>query len=138
MTCNEVRNELLRRPWRDPDATSGRSPTGLPAETAAHLRGCPACSRLAARLGQVQRDLERHHAGLEPEPGFAARVVSRLPRPTEVLGWAAVRLLPATVALVLVLTGWCWLAAPSPSALLDDSPSDDLLAWVLDPEAEAR
>lgn len=131
MTCHEARNELLRRP----EQGLGEA---LPTAIAAHLADCPACARLAERYERVRRDLARHHAGVEPDPGFAARVVARLPRPTEMLGWAALRLLPATLALVLVLSGWCWLAAPAPSALLDESPSDDLLAWVLDPQEETR
>ncbi|MEE8278425.1 MAG: hypothetical protein V3R89_06865 [Thermoanaerobaculia bacterium] len=102
-----------------------------------HLESCPACARYAARLKVAVRLLRSHHAELEPAAGFAARVVAALAEPAPLLGWAALRLLPATLALVLVLSGWCWLAAPSPSALLSESPIDDLLSWVLEsPESE--
>jgi hypothetical protein len=76
--------------------------------------------------------LRDHHAGAEPDAGFAARVVAALPDSTsEVLGWAAIRLLPATLALALVLTAWALVVTPSPTSLVDQSADEDLWSWIL-------
>lgn len=120
MKCGEVRDQLVR---------GGGPPSGL----AKHLVGCPACERFAARLLSAREILREHHAGAEPGPGFAARVKARLPGPPEMLGRAALRLLPATLALALVLAGWCLLATPGPRSLLAEASGDDLLTWVLEP-----
>jgi hypothetical protein len=73
-----------------------------------------------------------HHAGAEPDAGFAARVVAALPDSTsEVLGWAAIRLLPATLALALVLTLWALVVTPSPTSLVNQSADEDLWSWIL-------
>ena len=121
MNCQEIRQRLTE--------TMAEAPSRVVSE---HLEGCPTCGRYAARLETVGRILQGHHVAIEPEADFAARVVARLPEPDPLLGWAAQRLLPATLALVLVLWGWCWLVAPRPSALLAESPTDDLLSWVLE------
>jgi len=100
------------------------------AEEAAHLEGCPDCAAFARRL-ELARDVFRSAgAGIEPDPGFARRVVERLLRPAEVLGWAALRALPAAMALALVLF---WLGVSqlqSPAHLLAaDADPDLLLTW---------
>lgn len=120
MNCPEVRNRLAARAGGVPDAALAR-----------HLEDCPKCARFARRMTAVRDLFEAHHAEVLPDAGFAARVVARLPAPAGGMAWAAVRLLPATLALALVLTGWCLLTAPSPSSLVEEAPSDDLLTWVM-------
>ena len=65
-------------------------------------------------------------------PAFAARVVADLPRPSPVLGWAALRLLPAATALLLVLSAWVWFGTGTPSEMVASAPTDDLVSWVLE------
>ncbi len=120
MKCREVRDQLIRG-------------GGPPAGVTEHLAGCPACERFASRLRTAQEVLREHHAGAEPDPAFAARVKARLPGSQELLGRAALRLLPVTLALALVLAGWCLVATPGPRSLLAESSGDDLLTWVLEP-----
>jgi hypothetical protein len=108
------------------------------AGVARHLKDCVACSRYAERLGAAGVLLRDHHAELAPPAGFTARVGAALPAPAGLLGWAALRVLPATLALVLVLSGWCWLEAPWPSVPLGESATDDLLSWVLEGQESAQ
>jgi hypothetical protein len=86
--------------------------------------------RIRERLEEARRWFRAHHAGVGPAPDFATRVAARLRRdPAEELGRAAMRLLPATLALVLVLA---WLAAgagPDPSAT-QPAADPDLVSWV--------
>lgn len=97
-----------------------------------HLAECPECARFADRLHMAKELLRDHHAGAEPDAGFAARVVAALPDSTsEVLGWAAIRLLPATLALALVLTLWALVVTPSPVSLVNQSADEDLWSWIL-------
>ena len=82
--------------------------------------------------------LREHHGNVEPDAAFAARVAARLPQGSaEVLGWAASRLLPATLALALVLAWFALGAAPvQPTANEDSAPTDDLVGWVLERSGE--
>lgn len=118
MNCKETRDQLLR------SATDAR--------VDAHLRSCPGCSAFARRLGVAEETLRQHHAHHQPDPYFAQRVKAALPDAPDVLGWAAVRLLPGTLAAALVLSVWCWIATPGPDSLVEQSPTDDLLAWVIE------
>ena len=118
MKCRRVRMLMLRS-------------AGVVDRAAAHLESCPDCARFAERLQRAREQLRAHHAGIT-DSGFAARVVSGLTSTTGKLGWAALRLLPATAALALVLLGWCWWSTPAPSAMVEQAPSDDLLTWVLE------
>jgi anti-sigma factor RsiW len=99
--------------------------------SSAHLDSCEACARFAARMEAARELLDKrsHH---QPDAFFAQRVVAALPEGQDVLGWAALRVLPATLAAALVLSVWCWLATPVPSQLVEQSPTDDLLAWVIE------
>ena len=111
----------------------------LPGELAGHLDGCPDCARYAARL-QAARDLFRHrHGEVEPDAGFAARVTARLPQQsTVVLGWAALRLLPISVALVLLLFLLSlWIPEATPTQTAAQAPTDDVLTWVIGADEEA-
>jgi hypothetical protein len=97
-----------------------------------HLRGCSGCSGFARRLGLAQEILQEHHGQHQPDAYFAQRVTATLPETPDMLGWAAMRLLPATLAAALVLSVWCWVATPGPGLLVEESPTDDLLVWVME------
>lgn len=96
------------------------------------------------RLEQWNEWLKRRHAGVEPDPGFAGRVGARLvlDRPWP-LAWAAMRLLPFSVVLVLALLA---VALASPKAggkgsvltVAQSSVVDDPLAWVWETGEESR
>ncbi len=91
-----------------------------------------------SRMDEVRRLLREHHAGVEPDPGFAQRVVARIERePRDLLGWAALRLLPATLVLALLLVWWTVTRTPDPATLLLESPAEDPLGWVAE-AGEAR
>lgn len=107
-------------------------------EEMAHLDGCPECAAFARRLELARESFRASDAGIEPGPGFARQVVARLPQPAEVLGWAALRALPAAMALALVLF-WLGISQPqSPAHLLaSDADPDLLLTWAALSPAEA-
>ena len=126
--CDRARRELLR----GVDRVSG--------PTARHLDDCGACARFAERFQAAHDGLREHRAAVVPDAGFAARVTAALPAPAaapadaleRTLSWAALRLLPAAVALALVLGAWCWIGTSSPASLAGTAPSDDVLTWVLE------
>ncbi len=126
MNCPEARDRLTRE-------AEARAQGPL----ADHLADCAACRALARRYEEARGGLRDHLLEVEPGADFAARVVARLPGPPRLLGWAAARLLPVTVAMALVLTGWCLVSAPAPGELLADSPTEDPLGWVIDSEEVA-
>ena len=88
--------------------------------------------------GDPSRQLFRdHRSEFTPDAGFAARVDARLPLEREdPLSWAAVRVVPVTLALLAVLAWFSW-TAPVPTTELA-SPTDDLLSWVIEDEGEIR
>lgn len=109
-----------------------------------HLASCPDCAAFARRLELARRALAgpRSAPAIEPDPYFSARVLARIARPAELIGWAAFRALPAALGLALALA-WLGLSSPaSPpstpptSPLLAEPPSSEqLLAWSsLSPE----
>ena len=109
-----------------------------------HLKDCPACSTYAARLDLARQLLGEHHAGVEPDAGFAARVVAALPGTPGLVSRAAMKLLPAALALVLVLAGWCLIDTHGPADLLEQArtsgeqaPTDEPLSWALESNGEA-
>ncbi len=91
-------------------------------------------------MNAAKRYFRDHHAEIEPDPGFAVRVAVRLHRPPEeMLAWAAIKMLPAALALVFVMA---WIAIqiePSTEttvAVTAEQTTEDLLGWVLEePEA---
>lgn len=108
----------------------------------AHLESCPDCAAFARRLA-VAREVLRQPAApaepmerMEPDASFALRVVQRLPRPTELLGWAALRALPAALALVAALL-WIGVSQPPSPEFKDLLSSPDLVLTyaALAPEA---
>jgi hypothetical protein len=87
---------------------------------------------LAARLEQARIYFREHHAGVEPDSGFATRVAARLERPsTDLLGWAAWKLLPATLALAVVLAWFALQVTPGTGSVASASPAEDPVGWIL-------
>lgn len=86
------------------------------------------------RMEMLRGALRDHHARVEPDPGFVGRVLARLPTPPDPLRWAALRLLPAGLALALLLGMLVWRELPA----ADPTPIsvDELAAWVVDPGTE--
>ena len=87
-----------------------------------------------ARLAAIRTTLRDGRTPFEPDAAFAARVVARLPEPPDVLGWAALRLVPAALLLALL----CGLALLDlgrtpvgawPSLASSDTPAD--LIWAV-------
>ena len=117
MSCTDVRQRI-----------TGGTPRTDPS-VAAHLGECSGCAGYADRL-DAARAVLRASADVLPDPHFATRVLARLPRGrADLLGWAALRVLPAATALVLVLFGWCWIDTPDPLTLFTTSPTD-LVTWA--------
>ena len=84
---------------------------------------------------QFRRSLRGHHAGVEPDSGFASRVAARLERePSQVLGRAALRLLPATAVLALVLAWLSLRQVAPPTAVF--APTENVLTWLVDRASE--
>ena len=123
MTCNDVRKRLTAGDARGDEAL----------RVGEHLGSCASCASYARRVQGVRRLFREHHAGLQPDPSFATRVARELrPEPQDLLAWAAVRMLPATAALLAVLIWLSVQTTTAPAALLDESPTDDLLSWVIE------
>jgi hypothetical protein len=99
-----------------------------------HLDDCPDCRRYADRLQAARSYFKAHHGGAEPDPSFALRVAERLNgRPVAALGWAAWRLLPASLVLALVLAWFAFQAEPPyVEASNDLAPTEDLIEWLLE------
>jgi hypothetical protein len=100
------------------------------------------------RLEDFRAGLRARHAGIEPDAGFAARVVLNLPRDGSwPIIWAARRILPAAVALALALLAVTLMRAPRGSgdttavatAAVAESPGGlDPVSWLLGIAGEAR
>jgi len=93
-----------------------------------------ACREYAGRLQAARHYFEAHHGDVKPDASFAARVAQRLNgRPAAALGWAAWRLLPATLALALLLAWFAFQTSPSPTEVSESlAPTDDLVSWLLE------
>lgn len=119
MRCAEARRQLF-----DPLGRA-RSP-----QLADHLDRCVACAALAERLRHTQQQIRAYRSEHTPDPGFAARVIARLPDATAVLGWAALRLLPAALALALLCSWYSVTRGPGASDLLLRADDPQLLTYV--------
>ena len=87
---------------------------------------------LQSRLEQARRCFREHHTQVEPDAGFPDRVAARLRRePAELLGWAAIRLLPIALVMAMVLAWLSMQSSSSSTAAGTQDGTDDLLAWVL-------
>ncbi len=99
----------------------------------AHLATCEACSEFAVRFERARQAFADHRASHEPDPFFASRVSAQIDGDTELLGWAALKLLPATLALLLTLSAWAWWSTPGPTALAGVvAPTDDPISWAIE------
>jgi predicted anti-sigma-YlaC factor YlaD len=108
-------------------------PASLTAEERRHLEDCPACRRYVERAAAAKRYFEEHRSDAVPDAGFAARVADHVNgRTAGAIGWAAMRLLPATAALAVILAWFAFQAAPSQEVVEVASPTEDILSWVLD------
>jgi hypothetical protein len=83
----------------------------------------------------VERSLADHRTTVVPPAGFADRVRARLPRNDDLLGWAALRVLPATLVLIALLS-WLNLRGVETVEIEAVDPTDAVLSWVLDPSSE--
>jgi hypothetical protein len=128
-SCDNLREHLMK---------SDGGP--LPRPEADHLARCEDCRRFAERLAATRDALRAHHGNVEPDAAFAARVAARLPRSSaELLGRMAARLIPATLALVLVLAWFAYRGAPVETTTAEATvPTEDLVGWVLDVAEEER
>jgi predicted anti-sigma-YlaC factor YlaD len=112
-------------------------PASLTGEERRHLEDCPACRRYVERAAAAKRYFEEHRSDAVPDAGFVARVAERVNgRTAGAIGWAAMRLLPATAVMAVILAWFAFQAAPSQEVVEAVSPTEDLLSWVLD-QAEA-
>ena len=125
MRCRRARDLMTRQPDVGP-------------ELARHLASCPECERFAERWTAVREGLRGRRTTVTPDGGFAARVTARLGPPADPFVWAAWRLMPATLALTLVLGGWCLLRTPAPASLADELADGDLLTWVTSEDEGGR
>lgn len=124
LRCAQVRNALLR---------PGSEVLETPALLDRHLERCPACADFAERARLAVESLGARRSAVIADSSFAARVHRALPEAREdFLGWALLRVLPASVALSLVLGIWSWNATGTPSTVLEEAPTDDLISWVLE------
>ena len=92
------------------------------------------------RLAEARRLLRARHAGFEPDAAFAGRVIARLPHDTPwAFEWAVRRILPASVALAVVLmiavvaTGGF-----SVRTTASAETGNDPLEWLLEGRQEVR
>lgn len=131
MSCKAVRRELSQHSSMSPDVVR-------------HLGRCADCNRLAQSYAQIRSALRERHAGALPDGHFAPRVGAQLreqPR-AELLGWAAVRLLPITLGLALMLGWFAWQSGPLALTLEGESTvvsTEDPIEWLLaDEESSFR
>lgn len=95
--------------------------------------------RTTARMEAARRWFREHHAQVEPDAHFATRVSARLHRDAaEDLGRAAIRLLPASIAVALVLVWAVTRVAPSRQQVASTTADTDVLTWVLDTTESTR
>lgn len=122
MDCEHVRQRL-----------TSAVETARPAALEQHLESCQACRHYATRRQTARELFADHRSDAQPDAGFAGRVVARLEQPPlETLGWAALRLLPATLALVLALALFVF-GFETPTAHEESAvPTEDLVSWVLE------
>lgn len=82
------------------------------------------------RARSVHAALRAHHAGIEPDAAFAARVLARLPEAESPLAWAAMRLLPAGLVLAVLLAGAAFEIGRTPAEFPAAGAGSDLLAYA--------
>ena len=139
MRCAEARDRLVALPASPPapragapEANQGAAPGDA---LARHVASCAGCAAFAERLATYRAALPSQRSEHAPGPDFAARVVTQLPDTAELLGWAAVRLLPAAFALAIACSWYGLSHGPGLSYLLLHPDDPLLLTYVaLGPE----
>lgn len=117
--------------------------TPLSPEERQHVDGCPQYQAAVERHRRYLGELRAQAAGApEPDPGFSARVVARLPPEPDALdlvAWAARRSLPAAAALVFILALWTALLPPQAGSVVLPLAADDvaLISLLQDAAREA-
>lgn len=124
MRCESIQERLMEA-------------TELTAEEMRHLRECARCTAFEERLDNWRKGIQARGENVQPPPGFANRVISSLPRRNTSFEWAVLRFLPAGVALVLVLSGWCVLRGWTPSSVTGSLNQDEAMTWLLNSEGGA-
>lgn len=125
MNCRVVRDRL-------------QAPAERGSDVEEHLRECSACARYSERLVLAHRALRAHRGDFQPDGDFARRAVARLSNePAELLGWAALRLLPASLVLLLVLAWFAAQVSPDFSGGSTAQAGDDPLIWLLEQPGDA-
>lgn len=109
----------------------------LSAEEIRHMNECARCASFRAKLDGWRMGVQARGEGVNPPPGFVGRVISSLPQRHSSFEWAVLRFLPAGVALVLVLSGWCVLRGWTPSAVTGSLNQDEAMTWLLNSEGGA-
>jgi len=104
----------------------------LDSSTEEHFERCSVCAEFASRLEDVAAVLTESPRPVVPSPDFSSRVLSELPGPAESLGWAALRLLPAAVALVLALSWLSVVAVDSHELLFDPLDASVLMTYPIE------
>ena len=100
---------------------------------ARHLDECEGCRKLKDALDATGSMLRARHAGVVPDAAFATRIRARLHRePAQVLGTAALRLLPVTAIILVLLTWMAFTATPVSDTVVTEAPTEDVLAWLLE------
>jgi len=129
MNCDEARKRM--------DASLDGPANGALRD---HLGGCAGCRDYRERALAARSWFRTHCADVQPDAAFAARVAARLePRDAaDALGWAAARLLPATVALVAVLGWFAFQSSPDLAQDRTEVADDDLLTWLIDQDGSER
>ena len=136
MRCADARDRLVAASgWSSAEVGARGTPvTGASrsdAELAAHLGSCADCAAFASQLVTWRAGLAAHRSDHVPGPDFAARVVTQLPDTTELIGWAALRLLPAAFALAIACSWFGLSRGPGLSELLLHPDDPLLLTYVL-------
>ncbi len=128
-TCDHLREHLLRH-----------GPEAAGSTRQAHLKICASCRGFAGRLARVRRGLRHHHAGVEPDPGFTARLRGRLDQGTgaSALGRFALRLLPVSAALLLLLILMATRAAPLQAPMSGEDTQEAYISWLLQADASGE
>lgn len=125
MKCIQVRDQL----------SAGLSPSTGQIEE--HLTRCASCRQFALRVDLARRAMRAHQTDVEPPASFADKVVANLPSDASIaLGWAAARLLPVCLLLLMVLAWLALTSSPESIASEPAAPTDDLIGWVLESSPE--
>jgi len=122
MSCGAVERELTACKAGEPTSNATRR----------HLDGCPHCARFDRRLRSVELAMREHRSRTTAPPGFATAVGRLLPQDRDLIGWAALRLLPATIGLLLLLS-WLNLQQARTAGSETSDPTEAVLSWVLEP-----